>query len=631
MPILSFKYIFFFLFVPIGALTAQSIQFTEIHYDPSTSQGSDSDYEFIEIFNSGGSSVDLSNYYFSGISYTFSSGASLAAGAYIVLARQSDNYSGSLEWSSGVLTNGGETLTLYDGSENVIDQVTFDNASTWPTPPNGDGPSLELKDPSSDNSVGSNWTYSYHSGGTPGYANQSIQLTGSAGWRIMSLPLQSKTHDDLLSGIWTQGFTGADATTGTANVYTYSGSAWASISNQTDTPTAGTGFLVYVYSDDNNDGSAEGFPKTITLSGSEYAATVSVTTAASTWNLLGNPFTHTIDADKLSLGGSGSGTNDNYETAVYVWDNSSGTFKSYDASTSSGTLTGGLIEPFQGFLIQSKTSGTQFDFKSSSKAISSGAFYKTSSAPQIIIQASTGSFQDVAILNVIPSSSLGAGGAYKLKPVDSRERMLMAFFNDLTPMEIMNISLADTITSISFDAFRIDRDWALKPSLIDLDWQLINIPENIIVQLIDHGTGSLINLSDKNTISFYNREVRQPEFDGDNIGNIPSYRSPRFELIIRAKMLLDAKTTPTRFRLYPAFPNPFNASTTIEFELLEKSHVEITVYNIRGKKVATITNEMMTAGNQTIRWRPNHLSSGIYFCRLRSGTTVRTIKLVLMK
>mgnify|MGYP003962321661 FL=1 len=121
------------------------------------------------------------------------------------------------------------------------------------------------------------------------------------------------------------------------------------------------------------------------------------------------------------------------------------------------------------------------------------------------------------------------------------------------------------------------------------------------------------------------------EFDGDNIGNIPSYRSPRFELIIRAKMLLDAKTTPTRFRLYPAFPNPFNASTTIEFELLEKSHVEITVYNIRGKKVTTITNEMMTAGNQTIRWRPNHLSSGIYFCRLRSGTTVRTIKLVLMK
>ena len=99
--------------------------------------------------------------------------------------------------------------------------------------------------------------------------------------------------------------------------------------------------IIKVFSDDNNDGTTEGFPKTITLDGSEHTPTVSVTTTESTWSLLGNPFTHTIDADKLSLGGSGSGTNDKYETAVYVWDDESGAFKSYDASTSSGTLAGG--------------------------------------------------------------------------------------------------------------------------------------------------------------------------------------------------------------------------------------------------------------------------------------------------
>ncbi|MBC8346656.1 MAG: lamin tail domain-containing protein [Candidatus Marinimicrobia bacterium] len=620
-----------FLFTLLVVLPAQTIVINEIHYSPSSSQGSDTDYEFIEIYNFGGSSVNIGDYYFSGISYTFPSGTTLAAGAYLVAARESDNYSGSVEWSSGVLTNGGETIILYDSSGNIVDQVAFDNASPWPTPPDNDGPSLELKDASTDNNVGSNWTYSYHMGGTPGYANQSIQLTGSAGWRVLSLPLQSKTYDNLLSGIWTQGFTGADQTSGTPNVYTYNGSAWTSISNQSDIPTAGTGFLIYVFSDDNNDGSAEGFPKTMTLSGSEHAATVSVTTAESTWNFLGNPFTHTIDADKLSLGGSGSGTNDKYETVVYVWDNTSGTFKSYDASTDSGTLTGGLIEPFQGFFIQSKTGGTQFDFKSSAKAISSGTFYKMDAPPQIIIEASSGSFTDAVILNLIQSSDLVSNGAFKLKPVDDRDRMLMALYNDSNPMEIMNISLSEPIFRIPFDAFMVDHNWIMNPGQVALNWQLNNIPENLSIQLIDHESEDVINLKEVGSVSFNNQNVLLPEFDQNNIGPIPRYRSPRFELMVIPKILLNTESTPKQFRLFPAFPNPFNGSTTIEFELENGGFIKMDVYNINGQMVDSIINERFPAGRHSVRWNGNHIPSGIYFCQLKSGLTIKINKLVLIK
>lgn len=615
----------------MGALTAQSIQITEIHYNPSTNQGSDTDYEFIELYNSSGSSVDLTNYYFSGISCTFTSGTSLAAGAYLIAARESDNYSGSVEWSSGVLTNGGETLTLYDGSGNIIDQVAYDDASPWPTPPDGDGSSLELKDTSSDNSDGSNWTYSYHSGGTPGYANQSIRIVGSAGWRILSLPLQNKTYDNLLGGIWTQGFTGADVTSGTANIYTYDGNSWLSINNQADTPTAGTGFLVYIFSDDNNDGSAEGFPKTISLGGDEHSATVSVATTASTWNLLGNPFTHTIDADKLSLGGSGSGTNDNYETVVYIWDNSSGAFKSYDSATSSGTLTDGLIEPFQGFLIESKAGGTQFDFKSSAKAISSGSFYKDLTIPQIKVSASSESLHDTAILNLIPHLPLSSKGALKLKPVDDRERILMAFFRNLTPMEIINVSIGDTIVSIPFDALFIDKNWASNPSSISLDWELINIPDNLTVHLKDKESGKLTNLLDKDTISFFNQNILPPNFDSNNIGHIPKYRTPRFELIIEPKIRLGTHSTLSQYLLHPAFPNPFNGSTTLTFEIPEKGSVRIDIYNIRGERVDHIINEPQFAGKQSIQWSPSPLASGIYFCRIQFGQQSKTIKLLFMK
>ncbi len=192
----------FIVYSLIRVVYPQTIVINEIYYNPPTSQGSDSNYEFLEIYNASNATVDISGYYFSGIGYTFPSETSMNSGAFIVLANNSNNYSGSIEWTSGGLTNTGETITLYDGAGNTIDIVDYDDSSPWPTPPDEDGPSLELIDASTDNNTASNWTYSYHTGGTPGYANQSIQLAGSAGWRMMTIPLQGKSYNNLLSGLW---------------------------------------------------------------------------------------------------------------------------------------------------------------------------------------------------------------------------------------------------------------------------------------------------------------------------------------------------------------------------------------------------------------------------------------------
>gem|GEM_PF-4485077 len=618
------------LFTPLWVLRAQNVLINEIHYNPSSTQGSDTDYEFIELYNVSGSSIDVSNYYFSGITYTFPAGTSIAAGAFFVVARNSSNYLGSVTWTSGTLTNSGETLTLHDGSGSVVDRVAYDNSSPWPTPPDGDGPTLELKNPSTDNNDGSNWTYSYHSGGTPGYTNQSIQLSGAAGWRFLSLPLQSKTYNDLLSGIWTQGFTGADKTTFKSNVYTYN-TSWTSISNQSDIPSAGTGFLVYVFSDDNNDGTNEEFPKTITINGTEHSATVSVTTAQRDWNLLGNPFTHTIDADKLSLGGSGGGTNDNFKTSIYVWDNTSGAFKSYDASTNSGSLTDGLIEPFQGFFIQSKSSGTKFDFKSSAKAISSGIFYKTGILPQIFVESSVGPLTDLAFLNICLPSSNQSVGAYKLKPVDNRNRVLTTFFNADEPMEILNVTMLNTILSIPFDVFKIDKNWVMNSGQIDMEWTLKNIPRNFVIELMDNETGNIFDLRESGIISVKNNVVLQPRFSENNVGPIPYYRRPRFDLKITPNSRLETHTGPGKFILHPAYPNPFNAATIIEFELFTNGPVQMDIYNMMGQKVESLIDQILPSGKQTVQWKPINLSSGLYFCLLHSGTEIQTIKLVLIK
>jgi hypothetical protein len=75
---------------------------------------------------------------------------------------------------------------------------------------------------------------------------------------------------------------------------------------------------------------------------------------------------------------------------------------------------------------------------------------------------------------------------------------------------------------------------------------------------------------------------------------------------------------PGKLMLYPNFPNPFNSSTTIAFELPEYSHVVIAIYSVDGKRVKTLLNDMKKAGQHSIVWdgkgdNDQRMGSGIYF------------------
>jgi len=90
------------------------------------------------------------------------------------------------------------------------------------------------------------------------------------------------------------------------------------------------------------------------------------------------------------------------------------------------------------------------------------------------------------------------------------------------------------------------------------------------------------------------------------------------------------------FELGQNYPNPFNPSTTIPFSLDTSSHISLTVYNIMGQKVATVLANHMSAGNHSVNWngmddQGNHVSSGIYFYRLKAGNSVSTGKMMLVR
>jgi hypothetical protein len=93
---------------------------------------------------------------------------------------------------------------------------------------------------------------------------------------------------------------------------------------------------------------------------------------------------------------------------------------------------------------------------------------------------------------------------------------------------------------------------------------------------------------------------------------------------------------PTKLQLYQNFPNPFNPSTTIQFDLPKQGQVKIQIYNVLGEKVAQVANSIYSAGTHQIKWDGKTVtgvqaSSGVYFVRLEADNLTDTQKIVLMK
>ncbi len=114
-------------------------------------------------------------------------------------------------------------------------------------------------------------------------------------------------------------------------------------------------------------------------------------------------------------------------------------------------------------------------------------------------------------------------------------------------------------------------------------------------------------------------------FDLD--GTIHEYSDKAIEVHITEAL------KPTEFALAQNFPNPFNPSTVIQYQLAENATVKLELYDITGRKVATLVNAWQNAGyySFTLNGSAYNLASGVYFYRLTAGGFVATKKMVLVK
>jgi hypothetical protein len=160
---------------------SKSVVINEINYRSSDAFDAG---DWIELYNPGNWSADLSGWVFmdsdSGHGFTFPAGMVLDAGRYLVLTEDREafvscfpdvrDFIGDMGFG---LDASGEFIRLKDGEGHIVDSLTYDDQAPWPAEADGQGPTLELKDPGSDNGVAANWKASAGHG-SPGRINSGV-------------------------------------------------------------------------------------------------------------------------------------------------------------------------------------------------------------------------------------------------------------------------------------------------------------------------------------------------------------------------------------------------------------------------------------------------------------------------
>ncbi|MBN2183661.1 MAG: lamin tail domain-containing protein [Sedimentisphaerales bacterium] len=156
--LISLTFAVFFIPVIHADVSAQVV-INEIHYHPDINT---EPVEFIELHNPSAGPVDISGWYFSGITYVFPAGSTIAAGGYVIVSENQKEllikfHKTSFGPFEGKLSNEGEHIVLYNAAGETIDEVDYGSDFPWPISANGEGASMELLNPSLDNDLSGSW------------------------------------------------------------------------------------------------------------------------------------------------------------------------------------------------------------------------------------------------------------------------------------------------------------------------------------------------------------------------------------------------------------------------------------------------------------------------------------------
>ncbi|MDD2813587.1 MAG: T9SS type A sorting domain-containing protein [Bacteroidales bacterium] len=566
--------------------------------------------------------------------------------------------------SSGSLTlEDGATLTLEPGA-----LLTMESESTVSTNSTG----LIIISAGAD--------YINRSEGTP-----TIQLhgefTGVKGWRMISSPIATSFSNWLkpANNFVTQGFTGAlypakqpnllwfdETEVGTTNM------AWRQPGNFTDAITTGRGYYFYIF---NGAGIITGgtypdvLPLQMSLQGQETSLTGGVysyslsyhernhssQTPQNTatyldlnsddagWNLIGNPTASTLNWDDDGW------TKTNVDNTLYIWDPSTNQFLTWNGSV--GSLTNGLIAPYQAFWVRANNSTPELSFTQDAKSsgatfYKSGFFRKTPELNFTMTLKAQGMNSNVYVsMNEEGIRGADPYDAYRLEPMAEES---LEFFTLSSPQHTMPLVI-NNIPNVVKDQVRIPLyvgavcEGNQVSSDFTLSWELpVEWPDNLQVILMDNVAQVAIPMNVENSYSFYYRSTKsasiireEPYLPEQLIKPVPRISSlksghpePFTIVIMRGQPDEDPVYTPPTAQLLPVYPNPMYGQVTVQFTLPERSTVLIQLFDLNGRMIEQVAHSEFAAGLQKLEWNADHLTPGTYIMRLQDKESHSIQKIV---
>ncbi len=653
------------------------IVINEIHADPDATNGDadgngeveDNDDEFVEFVNNTSSDIDISNWTFSddqSLRHTFIEGTVIPANSALVLFGGSEvspegNFGGAVIQSSNELNlnNEGDILTLEDTEGNTVVSVDYPGAANDQSIVRNP----EITGDFEDHSSAAGDSESLYSPGTkidgsPFGSKHAIAFRGNEGWRMVASPVQDASFTDFFDDLWMQGLTGSDDEGGEADatVFSWNESEGGSFEipgtgNMNDPIEPGKGYIVYVFEDDDKSapGTQGGFPKMINTDKDENSNTVDVTVSATDWdeengisgsegwNLLGNPFASDLSVGALINALEDVDTDTSVNANIYVWDHDGGGGNGEYVALSGGDR----IAPFQAFFVRftNEITDGSFQFDKNTLEANTGAELFKNQLEEIItfdLELHGEQYFDTYSVEFSENGTtdLDRYDAYKLFSLNQNSINIFSTHGDT---QLQKNALPRELEStheipLAFDAngrtsltFRWDNEFRNFPD----EWNLL---------LIDNETNREIDLRRDEEYSFSvsdDGEQKMAKSTSEKKGllyNSKDKANPRFTLSFQPKQQQQNQADlPNSVKLNPNYPNPFNPTTTIPYELTENAEVKLTVWNMIGQKVATLVDGLVEAGTHEEIWNASSMPSGMYIARFEVSGKVFTRKMTLIK
>ncbi len=479
-------------------------------------------------------------------------------------------------------------------------------------------------------------------------------ISGSNGWRLLSSPLSSD-YADLFDAITTQGYSGSSLGNAPIDslqpnvlyyVESYPGTdnqRWRAPSNASASTQNGRGLYTYIFGNIASDSRYNNpLPVDLTVEGQEPSGAVdfgvTYTVAAdSGWNLVGNPYTSTIDWDD-----SGNWTKTNIDNTIYIWDYTTSQYKTWNGIT--GDLGDGLISPFQGFWVKANDVSPTLTIEEDAKTTNGDFVGKIVSGnnnpePKFSIELSDDVNRISTHFMFSKSAKLNKDtkDAYRLVPPPgiSSYLDLASVSENNNRFSINNLPRDFGIPikiPLSIDAY--EKGYSADKPLHFVFKDFKNIPVGWSVYLVDTKSNTEIDILTERTYLFNHTGERRKAAPNNVLGSKPKITvkassKNRFYLIIDPGT--DASGLPDEFMLSQNYPNPFNPLTKIKFTLPVQSDAVLEVFDILGRKIATLVSEELPAGQHIYEWDASRQSSGVYLYRLITSQGIQIKRMTLLK